>query len=126
MPAKAISTDKAPAALGPYSQGIDTGSLIFTSGQVPIDPAVGKITVEDISEQARQCMENIKNILAAAGLGMENVIKTTIFLTDFADFQAVNKVYASYFTGVLPARSTMGNATLVPGAKVEIEAIALR
>lgn len=125
MSKKVISTTKAPAAVGPYSQGMDIGSLVFTAGQLPINPETGEVPA-DIAAQTRQCLENIKAILEAAGSSMDKVIKATIFICDFADFATVNEVYAKYFTGDYPARSTVGNITLAKGARVEIEAIALK
>lgn len=125
MSKKPISTTKAPAAVGPYSQGMDTGSLIFTAGQLPIHPETGEIS-SDIAEQTRQCMENIKAILEAAGSSMDKIIKATIFIDDFSNFATVNEVYGSYFTENHPARSTVGNVTLARGARVEVEAIALK
>jgi 2-iminobutanoate/2-iminopropanoate deaminase len=125
MPKTPISTTKAPAAVGPYSQGMDAGSLVFTAGQLPIHPETGEIS-SDIAEQTRQCMENVKAILEAAGTGMDNIVKATIFISDFADFATVNEVYGSYFTANHPARSTVGNVTLARGARVEVEAIALK
>ena len=125
MSRKAVSTPKAPAAVGPYSQGMDIGSLVFTAGQLPINPETGEVPT-DIAAQTRQCLENIKAILEAAGSGMDKVVKATIFIADFADFATVNEVYATYFSGEYPARSTVGNITLARGARVEIEAIALK
>ena len=113
-----ISTEKAPAAIGPYSQGIQAGSLIITSGQLPIDPAT-------IEEQTRQSLENCKAVLAAAGAAMENVIKTTVFLSDMNNFAAMNGVYATFFEGACPARSAVEVARLPKDALVEIECIAV-
>lgn len=120
---QAISTDKAPAAIGPYSQGIQAGSLAITSGQLPIDPATGAFPV-GIEAQTRQSLENCKSVLAAAGLGMENVIKTTVFLSDMNNFAAMNGIYASFFEGACPARSAVEVARLPKDALVEIECIA--
>ncbi|MDD6161074.1 MAG: RidA family protein [Oscillospiraceae bacterium] len=122
---KQISTDKAPAAIGPYSQALDLGNLVFASGQIPVDPATG-LMADTVEEQARQSLTNVKNILAAAGLGMEHVVKTTVFLSDLADFAAVNAVYESFFTQPFPARSGVQVAAIPKGAKVEIECIAVR
>ena len=122
----AISTPNAPAAIGPYSQGIQAGSTIFVSGQLPIDPATGAFAGEDIASQTRQSLTNIKNILAAAGASMNDVVKTTVLLKDIADFGAMNEVYASYFTGVCPARSAFQVAALPKGARIEIEAVAVK
>lgn len=120
-----ISTTSAPAALGPYSQGIDAGSIVITSGQVPIDPATGAIP-ETIADQTRQSLNNVKGVLAAAGLTMDNVIKTTVFLKDMNDFAAMNEVYATFFPGNPPARSAVEVARLPKDVLVEIEAIAVR
>lgn len=119
-----ISTDKAPAAIGPYSQGIKACSLIITSGQLPIDPATGAFP-ETIEEQTRQSLENCKAVLAAGGASMENVIKTTVFLSDMNNFAAMNGVYASFFEGACPARSAVEVARLPKDALVEIECIAV-
>ncbi|MDR2974658.1 MAG: Rid family detoxifying hydrolase [Propionibacteriaceae bacterium] len=123
----AISTPAAPAAIGPYCQGVDTGSLVFCSGQVPIDPATGEIETDDVAAQTEQAITNLPAVLAAAGLGVGAVVKTTVFLTDIADFATVNRIYAAHFTGeVAPARSTVQVVALPKGARVEIEAIAVR
>ena len=120
-----ISTDKSPAAIGPYSQGLSAGNLVFVSGQIPLNPATGTMA-ETVEEQAAQSLNNIKNILAADGLTMANVIKTTVFLSDLADFAAVNKVYETFFTAPFPARSCVEVAAIPKGAKVEIECIAVK
>ena len=119
-----ISTEKAPAAIGPYSQGIRAGSLIITSGQLPVNPATGAFP-ETIEEQTRQSLENCKAVLAAAGAAMENVIKTTVFLSDMNNFTAMNGVYATFFEGACPARSAVEVARLPKDALVEIECIAV-
>ena len=119
-----ISTEKAPAAIGPYSQGIQAGSLIITSGQLPIDPATGAFP-ETVEEQTRQSLENCKAVLAAAGAAMGNVIKTTVFLSDMNNFAAMNGVYATFFEGTCPARSAVEVARLPKDALVEIECIAV-
>ena len=119
-----ISTEKAPAAIGPYSQGIQAGNLIITSGQLPINPATGAFP-ETIEEQTRQSLENCKAVLAASGAGMENVIKTTVFLSDMNNFAAMNGVYATFFEGAFPARSAVEVARLPKDALVEIECIAV-
>ena len=119
-----ISTEKAPAAIGPYSQGIQAGNLIITSGQLPINPATGAFP-ETIEEQTRQSLENCKAVLAASGAGMENVIKTTVFLSDMNNFAAMNGVYAAFFEGACPARSAVEVARLPKDALVEIECIAV-
>ena len=121
----ALSTDQAPAAIGPYSQAVRAGDMVYVSGQLPIDPAVGKITATDAAAQAAQSIANIAAILASAGLGLDRVVKTTVLLADIADFQAVNQVYASRFTTTpLPARAAYQVAALPQGALVEIEAVA--
>ena len=122
---KRISTDKAPAAIGPYSQALDTGSMLFISGQIPIDPATGTMP-ESVTEQAEQVLTNITNILAEASLTMANVVKTSVFLADLNDFAAVNEVYASFFAEPYPARSCVQVAAIPKGAKVEIETIAVK
>lgn len=123
---KIVSTSGAPAAIGPYSQAIDLGSLVFTSGQIPIDPAAGTIP-EGIEAQARQSLTNVKAILAAAGMGMDQVVKTTVFLKDMNDFAAMNAVYAEFFAeGSYPARSAVEVARLPKDVLVEIEAVAAR
>lgn len=122
---KAVSTSGAPAAIGPYSQAIDLGSLVFVSGQIPVDPATGAMA-ESVEQQAQQSLDNIKAILAAAGLGMDSVVKTVIFLADINDFAAVNAVYAKAFAEPYPARSCVQVAAIPKGAKLEIECIALR
>ena len=123
---KVISTALAPAAIGPYSQGIETEKLVFTSGQIPIDPSTGKLVPGGIEEQAGQVMQNLKAILAESGVGMDRIVKTTCFLADMADFAAFNEVYAQYFTENPPARSCFQVAALPMGAKVEVECIAVR
>ena len=121
---KVIATSAAPAAIGPYSQGIDGGSVDITSGQIPLDPATGAFAADDIAGQTRQCLKNVGAVLAQAGLGMENIIKTTVFLKDMNDFAAMNEVYATFFPGEPPARSAVEVARLPKDALVEIEAIA--
>ena len=124
---KPISTDKAPAAIGPYSQAIDSGAgLVFLSGQLPIDPATGAFPDGGVKEQTRQSILNAQSILEAAGLGLSNVVKTTVFLADMGDFSAMNEVYAQFFTQPFPARSAVAVKTLPKGALVEIECIAAR
>ncbi len=123
---KIVSTADAPAAIGPYSQAIDLGSLVFASGQIPIDPATGAIA-QGIEAQARQSLANVKAILAAAGVEMDQVVKTTVFLKDMNDFAAMNAVYAEFFTGgSYPARSAVEVARLPKDVLVEIEAVAAR
>ncbi|PYJ69343.1 MAG: reactive intermediate/imine deaminase [Verrucomicrobia bacterium] len=122
---KIISTNDAPAAIGPYSQAVRSGDLLFCSGQISLDPKSGQIVPGDIAAQTRRVLDNIAAVLKAEGLTFENVIKTTIFLTDLGDFQTVNEIYASYFKQQPPARSTVQVSALPKGAKVEIEAIAV-
>ena len=123
---KHISTEKAPAAIGPYAQAVEIDGLVFTSGQLPIDPATGAFP-EGIAEQTRQSLTNVKSILAQAGLSMDQVIKTTVFLSDMNNFGAMNEVYATFFTeGNYPARSAVEVARLPKDALVEIEAIAVK
>jgi 2-iminobutanoate/2-iminopropanoate deaminase len=121
-----IKTPHAPAAIGPYSQAVDTGDLVFVSGQVAIDPKTGKIESSDISGQTRQSLENVKSILGAAGLTLDRVVKTTVFLRSMDDFKAMNAVYADYLGGEAPARATVAVAGLPLSALVEIEVIARR
>ena len=123
---KVIATSAAPAAIGPYSQGVDGGSVVITSGQLPIVPATGAFAEGGIGEQTKQSLENIRAILAQAGLGMENIIKTTVFLKDMNDFAAMNEAYAEFFPGDPPARSAVEVARLPKDARIEIEAIAVR
>ena len=113
-------------AVGPYSLAIDTGQVVYLSGQVHLDGETGKLVEGDIGTQTRQCLENLKKVLASAGLGFEHVVKTTVFLADMADFSAMNQVYAEYMIAPFPARSTIQVAALPLGARVEIEAIAQR
>ena len=122
----AISTPNAPAAIGPYSQGIQAGSTLFVSGQLPIDPATGAFAGEDIASQTRQSLTNIKNILAAAGASMNDVVKTTVMLKNIGDFAAMNAVYAEFFTENCPARACFAVKDLPKGALVEIEAVACK
>ena len=122
-----ISTAAAPAAIGPYSQAIDCGTFVVTSGQVPFDPATGVLVEGDITVQTRQVLNNIKAVLAAAGLTMDNVVKTTVFLQNMGDFAAMNAVYAEFFTeGQYPARSAVEVAALPKGALVENETICVK
>ena len=121
-----IHTDKAPAAIGPYSQAVQVGQLLFTSGQVPIDPEIGAIVEGGIQEQARQSLNNIKAILNAAGTNMGAVVKTTVFLQDMNDFAAMNEVYAQFFQEPYPARSAVQVGRLPKDALVEIEVIATK
>lgn len=120
-----VNTSKAPAAIGPYSQGIDTGNMVFSSGQLPMDPATGQMP-ESPADQARQSMENVKAVLEAAGSGLDKAVKVTIFLQNMEHFGAVNEVYAGYFSDTFPARSCVQVARLPKDALVEIEAIAMK
>lgn len=126
MDTKTISTINAPAAVGPYSQAVMAGDFIYVSGQLPIDPKTGSFPSDDIKELAKQSMNNIASILSEAGSSMDKIVKTTIYLKDLSDFAAVNEVYASFFKGVFPARSCFEVAALPKGARLEIEAIAVR
>ena len=121
-----ISTQAAPAAIGPYSQGVGAGGIVITSGQIPLDPATGNFVEGGVAEQTRQSLLNVQAILAAAGLTLENVVKTTVFLKDMNDFAAMNEVYATFFPSNPPARSTVQVGKLPRDAMVEIEAIAVR
>ncbi len=121
-----ISTDKAPGAVGPYSQAILKGDMLFASGQVAIDPATGKVVEGDVSAQAEQCLKNVQAVLAAANMTVENVVKVTVFITNMADFPLVNEVYKKFFTEPFPARSCVGVASLPLGVQVEIEVTAVR
>lgn len=124
MEKKRIQTDRAPAAIGPYSQAIDLGELVFTSGQIPIGPD-GFIS-EDTAEQTRQCLENLKAVLEAAGSSLDRVVKTTVFIADMEQFGVINEVYARFFAQPYPARSCVQAARLPKDVAVEIEAIALK
>ena len=124
---KPIHTEKAPAAIGPYSQAVGSGAgLVFVSGQLPIDPATGAFPEGGVAEQTRQSLTNARAILQAAGLDLGNVVKTTVFLADMADFGAMNEVYAQFFAAPFPARSAVAVKDLPKGARVEIECIAAR
>ncbi|MCI6830296.1 MAG: RidA family protein [Prevotella sp.] len=123
---KAISTSKAPAAIGPYSQAIEAGGMVFASGQLPIDPATGAFPEGGIKEQTRQSILNAQAILQEAGCSLANVVKTTVLLADIADFAAMNEVYASFFSEPFPARSAFAVRDLPKGALVEIEMIAAK
>ncbi len=121
-----VSTEKAPAAIGPYSQAVAAGPYLFCSGQIPLDPATGRLVPGGIEGQTRQVLDNLSAVLAAGGSCLEDVVKTTVFLSDLSDFAAMNGVYAAYFPAAPPARSTVQVAALPKGAAVEIEAIAVR
>ena len=123
---KAISTIKAPAAIGPYSQAIEVNGFIYASGQLPIDPATGQFPEGGIKEQTRQSLTNAQNILKEAGIDLSHVVKTTVFLSDIANFAPMNEVYAQFFTEPFPARSAVAVKDLPKGALVEIEVIAAK
>ncbi|MET0752657.1 MAG: RidA family protein [Pyrinomonadaceae bacterium] len=120
-----ISTEKAPGAIGPYSQAVKAGNIVFCSGQIPIDPATGNFVSEDVAEQTEQVLKNLSAVLEAAGTSLNNVFKTTVFLADMNDFVAMNEVYAKYFSENKPARATVQAARLPRDARVEIECIAV-
>ena len=125
MKKKVVQTEKAPKAIGPYSQAIQAGDFLFLSGQVPLDPKTGELVKGDIGQQAKQVLENIKGVLESQRLGMEDVVKVTVFLKNIENFNQVNEVYSSYFPTSPPARSTVEVARLPRGVEIEIEAIAL-
>ncbi len=124
MSLQAIASSEAPAAIGPYSQAVKAGDTLFVSGQLPIDPKTGAFAGDDVAAQTRQSLANIRAILSQAGMTMRNVVKTTVFLADIADFGAMNEVYAEFFTEPYPARAAFQVAALPKAAKVEIECIA--
>ena len=126
MEKKIVNTPKAPAAIGPYSQAVQVGDLVYTSGQIPIDPATGVFVEGGIKEQTRQSLTNVQAVLQEAGLTMGNVVKTTVFLADMNDFADMNSVYATFFSEPFPARSAVAVKTLPKGALVEIEVVAAR
>jgi 2-iminobutanoate/2-iminopropanoate deaminase len=121
-----IQTDKAPKAIGPYSQAIASNGTVYLSGQIPLDPATGELVPGDVSAQTEQVMKNLSAVLSAAGCSFENVVRCGIFLTDLADFGKVNEVYARYFPANPPARSTVQVVALPRGARVEIDCVAVR
>ena len=125
MKKKVIQTERAPKAIGPYSQAIQAGNFLFLSGQIPLDPKTGELVKGDIGQQTKQVLENIKGVLESQKLEMEDVVKVTIFLKDIGNFNRVNEVYATYFPPPAPARSTVEVAKLPRNAEIEIEAIAL-
>jgi len=125
MKKEVIQTDKAPKALGPYSQAIQAGNLLFLSGQIPIDPATGELVEGDIADKTRRVMENIKAVLESQGLNMEDVVKSTVFLKNINDFGRFNETYATYFRSAPPARSTVEVSRLARDADIEIEMIAM-
>ena len=120
-----ILTENAPSAIGPYSQAVKTGNMVFVSGQIPIVPATGEFVSNDVSEQTEQVLKNMSAVLEAAGSGLNNVVKTTVFLADMNDFGAMNEVYGKYFSDNKPARATVQAARLPRDARVEIECIAI-
>lgn len=123
---QALSTTNAPVAIGPYSQAIVAGNIVFVSGQLPIDPATGEFAEGGVGALTRQALTNASNILAEAGLTLDNVVKTTVFLADMADFAEMNAAYAEFFTSTPPARSAVAVKTLPKGARLEIECIAVK
>jgi 2-iminobutanoate/2-iminopropanoate deaminase len=123
MARKIVSTDKAPAAIGPYSQGVIGGGLLFTSMQIALNPTSGEMVGTTAAEQARQCLTNVRAIVEAAGRFMADVVKTTVYIVDIREFAAVNEVYAEFFAGELPARGVVGTASLPKGALVAVEAV---
>lgn len=125
MNIKLISTDKAPSAIGPYSQAIAAGNFIYTSGQIPINPVSGIVDALDIESQTRQALENLKNVLEASGSRLSKIIKTTVFIKNMNDFSQINKVYSEYFTGTYPARSCVEVSRLPKDVLIEIEAVAI-
>lgn len=126
MSNQAVSTPSAPAAIGPYSQAVQAGSTVYVSGQLPIDPATGAFPGDDITAQTRQSLLNVQAILTEAGMSMADVTKTTVLLADIADFAAMNEVYSTFFSAPYPARAAFQVAALPKGARVEIEAVAVR
>lgn len=124
MPKEIISTKEAPAAIGPYSQAVKVGDIIFVSGQIPLDPATGEMVPGDVEAQAKRVMENLRAVLAAAGAGFEHVVRSTIYLTDLGDFAKVNAIYGSYFPKEPPARATVQVSALPRGSQVEIDVVA--
>jgi 2-iminobutanoate/2-iminopropanoate deaminase len=127
MPKKTVTSDRAPKAIGPYSQAVDLGDLVFLSGQIPLDPASGQfVGTGDIQAQTERVLQNLQGVLGAAGLTLDHVVRTTVFMTDLAEFPRMNEVYAKYFTKDPPARSTVQVAALPRAARIEIDAIARR
>lgn len=125
MEKKIIATDKAPAAIGPYSQAIEAGGFVFASGQIPVDPATGNIP-DGIEAQAKQALTNVRNLMEASGLSMDNIVKTSVFIKDMNDFAKVNEVYATFFESDFPARSCVEVARLPKDVLIEVEVIAAR
>ncbi len=122
---EAVTTNNAPGAIGPYSQAIKAGGMVFCSGQIPIDPATGEFVSDVVAEQTEQVLKNLSEVLSAAGSSLDNVVKTTVFLADMNDFAEMNEVYGKYFSANKPARATVQAARLPRDAKVEIECIAI-
>jgi 2-iminobutanoate/2-iminopropanoate deaminase len=125
MKREIITTDEAPAAVGPYSQAVQVADFVFTAGQIPLDPATGQLVEGGIEAQTRQALTNLSAVLKAAGTSLSNVVKTTVFLADIGEFQAMNGVYAEFFGSAPPARSAVQVAALPLGARIEIEAVAI-
>ncbi len=121
---KIVSTTEAPAAVGPYSQAVRIGPMLFTAGQIPLDPKSGQLVSQDVGEQTRRVLDNLTAVLKAENMDFSNIVKTTVFMTNLGDFQTMNEVYASYFTDQPPARSTVQVSALPKGAQVEIDVIA--
>ncbi len=126
MEKKVLHTEKAPAAIGPYSQAIEVNGFVFASGQIPINPATGEMVQGDVKEQTRQALTNASEVMKAAGIDLSHVVKTTVFLSDMNDFAAMNEVYATFFSAPFPARSAVAVKTLPKGALVEVECIAVK
>lgn len=124
MPKEIISTNEAPAAIGPYSQAVKVGDIVFVSGQIPLDPATGEMVPGDVEAQTKRVMENLRAVLAAAGAGFEHVVRSTIYLTNLGDFAKVNAIYGSYFPKEPPARATVQVSALPRGSQVEIDVVA--
>lgn len=126
MEKKVLHTDKAPAAIGPYSQAIEVNGFVFASGQIPINPATGEVVEGGIQEQTRQALTNASEVMKAAGLDLSHVVKTTVFMADMNDFASMNEVYATFFSAPFPARSAVAVKTLPKGVLVEVECIAVK
>ena len=126
MSIKVISTDRAPKAIGPYSQAIQVGNMVYTSGQIPLKPESGELVTESIEAQTRQVLDNLKAVLEGAGIKLENVVKTTVFIKDMGDFAVINRIYGEYFSVPDPARSCVEVAKLPRDVKIEIEAVAYK
>ncbi len=122
---KIVSTTEAPAAVGPYSQAVRMGPLLFTAGQIPLDPKTGQLVSEDVGDQTKRVLENLTAVLRAENMNFSNIVKTTVFMTNLGDFQTMNDIYASYFKDAPPARSTVQVSALPKGAQVEIEVVAV-